>query len=127
MKKTLIIRILTSAILLLLVFGNVYAFGNGFNNDMIQYQPDENISQLKTPFAKVFNSAVLILRILSVGGVIFAGVKYMFADASKKSEIKQSMVYLVIGMVIVFAASIVVQYIVAVAGEIMFGKAQTGI
>lgn len=126
MKKTLIIRILTSAILLLLVFGNVYAFGNGFNNDMIQYQ-DENISQLKTPFAKVFNSVVLILRILSVGGVIFAGVKYMFADASKKSEIKQSMVYLVIGMVIVFAASIVVQYIVAVAGEIMFGKAPTGI
>ena len=126
MKKTLIIRILTSAILLLLVFGNVYAFGNGFNNDMIQYR-DENISQLKTPFTKVFNSAVLILRILSVGGVIFAGVKYMFADASKKSEIKQSMVYLVIGMVIVFAASIVVQYIVAVAGEIMFGKAPTGI
>ena len=127
MKKTLIIRILTSAILLLLVFGNVYAFGNGFNNDMIQYQDDENINQLKTPFAKVFNSAVLILRILSVGGVIFAGVKYMFTDASKKSEIKQSMVYLVIGMVIVFAASIVVQYIVAVAGEIMFGKAPTGI
>ena len=60
---------------------------------------------------KIWGVILVVLQIASVAGVIFAGVRYMFASADAKADLKKSMIHLVIGMIIVFGASTVVGFI----------------
>ena len=80
-----------------------------------KFTKGENIN---TSLKKVCASALLILQIASVGGIVFAGVRYMFASSETKADIKSSMIHLVIGMVIVFTASTIVNLIVDVFTQI---------
>lgn len=82
--------------------------GNEFDYSLV---PNDDFTQgeyVKRPIRRVWSSLILVLQAASVAGVIFAGVRYMFASAEKKADIKASMIHLVVGMVIVFAASSVV-------------------
>lgn len=80
-----------------------------------KFTKGENIN---ASLKKVCASALLILQIASVGGIVFAGVRYMFASSETKADIKSSMIHLVIGMVIVFTASTIVNLIVKVFTQI---------
>ena len=48
-----------------------------------------------------------IVQILSIAAVVFAGVRYMFASADQKADIKKSMGILAIGGILVFGATTV--------------------
>lgn len=60
---------------------------------------------------KVWSSVILIVQIVSVACVVIAGVRYMFASADKKADIKKGVMYLIIGAIFVFAASTVIRFI----------------
>lgn len=60
---------------------------------------------------KIWGVILVVLQVASIAGVIFAGVRYMFASADAKADLKKSMIHLVIGMIIVFGASTVVGFI----------------
>lgn len=60
---------------------------------------------------QIWGVVLVILQVGSIAGVIFAGVRYMFASADDRANLKKSMIYLVIGMVIVFGASSVVGFV----------------
>ena len=62
---------------------------------------------------------MLVLQVASVAAFVFAGVRYMFASAEAKANIKNSMMLLIIGAVIVFASSTVVGFIVQSAKEVL--------
>ncbi len=119
MNKVFVIKLFTVLMILSLIIGNmyVYGFGNGFDPSVV---PAENSSQklnnVNTAFGKVFNTVILILQVLSVGGIIFAGVKIMFTtNSADRADMFESMKFLIIGMVIVFGASSIIQFIVKVA------------
>lgn len=99
-------------VLLILVLSNVIfanGLGNGFDPNIV---PNQSInSSLKTPIDKVFGSVILILQILSVAGVIIAGVRYMFIAPDAKADIKKSLKLLIIGLVIVFGAATISEFI----------------
>lgn len=65
---------------------------------------------------KVFS---VIVQILSIGAVVFAGLRYMFASADKKADIKRGIIYLVSGSVIVFGSTFVIDFIVKAFEEII--------
>lgn len=91
--------------------------GNEFNYGEV---PSGSVDQkIKTPIQKLFSSILLILQIASVGGVAFAGVRYMFSSSEVKADIKNSMIHLVIGMIIVFAASTIINLIIDVFNDII--------
>ena len=58
------------------------------------------------------------MRILAVAAIVFAGVKYMFASAEGKADIKNGMIGLVIGAIMVFGASIVIDIIMTAAEQV---------
>ena len=66
----------------------------------------------------VWGTVLLILQILSVAAIVFACVKYMFAGADEKATIKNGLIVLVIGAVLVFGASTVVSLLINVVNEV---------
>lgn len=129
MNNKLVIRVLFVLIILSLIVGNIYVyasgtsgFGNGFDSSIVPGQNTSNdkLNNVNNAFGKVFNSVILILQVLSVGGIVFAGVRLMFAsNAATRADMLESMKFLIIGMVIVFGASSIIKFIVNAATDVM--------
>jgi len=60
-----------------------------------------------------------IVRYAAFGGILFLGLKYMFASAEGKSQLKTNMGGLVLGMVFVFLASKAVDFIISIGEGII--------
>lgn len=97
-------------------FGTIYAdsnFGGGFDPSVI---PDEEQSYAKTQIttvaSRIVNTVIPILQIASVAGVIVCGIRYMYANGEKKAIIKGGIMSVIIGLVLVFAASTIVQLVI---------------
>lgn len=60
-----------------------------------------------------------VVQILAVAVVVFAGLRYMFASADKRADIKKGMTYLVIGAILTFGASTISKFIVDAGKEII--------
>lgn len=105
-------------ILMLVVFlfnglSVVYAFlpSNPYDENKV----NENIAE-KTK--NIWTTITFIVQILAVGCVVFAGLRYMFASASQKADLKQGLKYLAIGAILVFCTITIVQFVVDFANEL---------
>lgn len=118
---TIVILVIT---LFLTLYPVVYAdFGEGFDSSKIAYDSSSNtdaVVKVTQPINKIFNTIVKILQILSIAGIILTGLRYMLTtDTLKKADFKESTMYLIIGMVIVFCASTIINFIVNAANEVI--------
>ena len=55
----------------------------------------------------------------TIAAVVFAGLRYMFASADQKADIKKSMGILAIGAVLVFGATLLIRLIGNTASNIL--------
>lgn len=78
-----------------------------------------SISKVDTSVKKVWGTVTTIVQILAFAAVIFAGLRYMFASADQKADIKKGLMMLALGSVLVFAASTVVQFVVNVGKDVL--------
>ena len=118
MKKNLL-RITFSLFLLSIILYNfsfIFAgFGYGFNEN---YIPSGNrITDLDTTANNIWATISAVLKILAIAGVIITGIKYMFSTFDAKAKIKESLPVLIIGIVIVFAGTTLVDFIVRVFND----------
>lgn len=60
---------------------------------------------LSVTFARVFTLIVLIGKVLTVAAAVYMGVKYIFAGAEAKAQLKQKSPALIIGVVLIFCAT----------------------
>lgn len=58
-----------------------------------------------------------IIQILAIAAIIIAGVRYMFASADTKADIKKQTIILVAGAILVFAAVPIAKFIGDVANN----------
>lgn len=93
------------------------SFGSGFDASVIPTGDD--VEEIKTPIGKVANTVILILQVLTVGGIIVTGIRYMFVGADAKTEIKKTLPFLIIGIIIVFAGPVVIEFITQVFSEMI--------
>ncbi len=66
----------------------------------------------------IWATVMTIMRVLAVGAIVYAGVKYMFASAESKADIKGGMIGLVVGAVLVFGATFLVDLLTNTANEL---------
>lgn len=92
--------------------------GTEFNYGQIPVSGNPMDNKLKKSFKNIWASLVTILQIAAVAGIVFAGVRYMFASAEAKADIKSSMIHLIIGMAIVFAASTLIKVVIEVFNQV---------
>ncbi len=79
----------------------------------------QGIGNVNTAVSSVWSTVLTVLQICAIAAIVFAGVKYMFASADGKAEIKNGMIGLVVGAILVFAASTVVQFIIDAGNSVI--------
>lgn len=116
MDKKMIYKIIPVVIVLLFIVTNVFGFGDGFDPNVVQ--TGNVVTKLKTPVRKIWGTVSLILQVCAVGGIVFTGVRYMFAGPDAKADMKKTLPFLIIGMVIVFASTYVIDFVVNIFEEV---------
>ena len=114
MKKYLIVGLL---MLVLFVSAQpVFATVDTPNNPYDPVIVDKNISKMA---GRVWNTVANIVRMVAVACIVFAGLRYMFSSADQKADIKQGLIYLAIGSVLVFGASYILEFVVKVFNDVV--------
>lgn len=108
--KKFMLRVMPIVLVALLIVGNVFAAVDIYN-------PSGSVGKIDQVVNNVWGTVLTVLRVLAVAAIVYAGVKYMFASADSKADIKGGMVGLVVGAILVFGASIVVQLIMDAANQ----------
>ncbi len=106
--KKFMLRVMPIVLVAVLVIG-----GNVFALD--PFNPSGHVGNVESAVNNIWGTVLTILRVLAVAAIVFAGVKYMFASAEGKADLKSGMIGLVVGAILVFGASIVVQLIMDAA------------
>lgn len=114
MKK--ILMSLPVIIAFAIIIANVFALDignvdNPFNNN------GQGIPDVDKAVKNIWSTVIIIVQILAVAAVVFAGLRYMFASADAKADIKRSMGMLAVGAIFVFAATTILQFVVKAAKE----------
>jgi|GEM_PF-832797 trbC/VIRB2 family len=121
-SKKIFLRVLPVLIVLMVVFTtNVFAAGTqeGFGSFTNNMTVTANKSgKTINSISNVWGIILTVLQVAAIAAVVFAGVRYMFASADSKADIKKQMIWLVIGAVLVFGASTVIQLITNFADDL---------
>lgn len=67
----------------------------------------------------VWSTLSVIIQILAIAAIVIAGVRYMFASANDKADIKKQTIVLVAGAALVFAAVPIAQFVAKAANDII--------
>lgn len=111
-----LIKVLSVVFVCMLVLTNVFALSiddvdKPFNSNGVA------IGQVEDAIGSVWATIVVIVQILAIAAVVFAGLRYMFASADTKADIKRSMGILAVGALLVFASTTIVSFIVKAGQE----------
>lgn len=120
-SKKIFLRVLPVLMVLMVMFtiaGNFVLANEPISTDFNGMTGGNGSAKLNNTAKNIWASVTLILQILAVAAIVFAGVRYMFASADAKADIKKQMIILVLGAVLVFAASTIINIIVNVTNEI---------
>ena len=111
MKK--LMKVLPVILVVALVLTNVFAFDK---NELTNSLGNKNgINSVNTLAKNIWGTVIVIVQILAVAAVVFAGLRYMFASADQKADIKKSMGILAVGAILVFAATTILSFIAGAA------------
>lgn len=98
--------------------------GKGLNSTVLDEVTNDNdtlFNKLSSPINKVYGSFMLICKILGAAGVVVNGVRYMYASSNDKAKIKQSLIFVVIGTIFIFAADVIIKIVTGSWGDISNG------
>ena len=121
-SKKILLRILP-----ILMFGLLLVTSNVFAAKVSAGDPagGSPISQIQTLGKNIWSTITVIVQIAAIAAIVFAGVRYMFASADDKADIKKQTVILIVGAALVFAAVPIAKFIQETAGS-MFNNARGG-
>ena len=115
MKKLL--KILPVIMVICFTFTSVFAISANDIDNKISGGTAAN--EITGAARNIWNTVVTIVQILAVAAVVFAGLRYMFASADQKADIKKSMGILAIGAVLVFGATLVLKLVAGAANSVL--------
>ena len=101
------------------VFADRRPLGSGF--DVNNVAKDENNADpvFTEQFNKIWNTFIYVARVAAFIGIFVIGLTYIFANADKKADIKKSLFPMLIGIVIFFGATFVIDFVKRVFFEIV--------
>ena len=111
MKKFMLRVMPIVLVALVIVGGNVWAI------DPVEPHGGTAITGITGVANNIWATVAAIVQILAVAAVIIAGVRYMFASADTKADIKQQTIILVVGAILVFAAVPILQFVQRIAED----------
>lgn len=67
----------------------------------------------------LWSNIELVANILAISGIVALGLKYMFAAADTKADIKKDMIPVVIGIVLIYSITNILSFLVTAGGQIL--------
>ncbi len=115
-NKKNVIKLLSILVLVIILESNfAYAeLGNGLNTNILNQVTTENYNvnePILNPVIKVAGTLLTLFQILGLGGVVYMGVKYMYAGAEDKGQIKKTLIWVVVGVMFLFGAPAIIRFI----------------
>lgn len=118
-SKKIILRILpVLLVMLLVVTTNVFAANDTPAISASNPQGGTAIGKITTLGGNIWSTVQVIVQIAAIAAIVFAGVRYMFASADDKANIKKQTVILIVGAALVFAAVPIASFIQSTAQQI---------
>ena len=119
-SKKILLAIIPVVLVLLVVSTNVFAVSDMFNMDSLNNAVSGGSASTNATNAVqgVWKTVLLIVQILAVAAIVIAGVRYMFASADAKADIKKQTITLVVGAVLVFGASGIITMITSISNDL---------
>lgn len=119
-SKKIFLRVLPVLMLAVMLISSnfIFAANEPISTDFSNLSGGSASNTLSKTTKNIWSTVTLILQILAVAAIVFAGVRYMFASADAKADIKKQLVILVLGAVLVFGASTIIQIIVKVTNDV---------
>lgn len=114
-SKKILLRILP-----ILMIGVLLVTSNVFAVSVTAGEPrgGQEITKITNVGGKIWQTITVVVQIAAIAAIVFAGVRYMFASADDKADIKKQTVILVVGAALVFAAVPIAKFIQATAKQI---------
>lgn len=83
-------------------------------NQNISAQDKQSFDQMLQPVLKIYNLVKYVASTIAVLVLLFAGVTYIISgnDPAKREQAKNMAMYVVIGLVVIWAAPLIVNFIV---------------
>ena len=116
-KKFILRAIPVLLLVIVLVASPIFANGDGIPTTMPS-SDNGSIGTVDNMATQVWGTVVTIAQIAAFAAIIFAGVRYMFASADDKANIKKQLVIIAVGAILVFGASTVVKILMNVLGDV---------
>jgi len=120
MKKVLI-RLCVVLFVVGIIFMNEYhifadgnSLGAGYNPDLVKPIGGDPIETKVTDIAKAIAN---IIRILTVAAVAIVGMKYMLADSQGRSKIKDNLIWILGGVLLVTSATVIIDKVADAASS----------
>lgn len=97
--------------LVTLLIACVFFFGWQYIRDIVLmsngtqlFISDPGDHSYKLLFARLLGVVTMIVKVAAIAGVIYVGVRYIFAGASGKADLKGKSVYFIIGIILTFCS-----------------------
>ncbi len=98
----------------------VFAAGEGDVDVNLDFTTDaSDNSNLGDLFSNVWGTVQTVASFIALIMVVFAGIRYMFASADQKADIKKQTIILIVGAIFIFAAGSIVNLIANAAQGII--------
>ena len=91
----------------------------GYNQNLVPGATNATGISIWATAKSVWATIAVIVQFICVGCMVFAGLRYMFASADQKADIKQGLIYLALGAFIVFGAISIIQLVSGSANSII--------
>ena len=99
---------------------NIFAsLGNGFNEDLYYDVAQENDTSVDGLVSKIGSTILLILQVSAICGVVFTGVKYMYADSNDKGKIKETLIWIIVGAIFFFFSPSLINFITDMSNNVI--------
>ena len=81
--------------------------------------PSGSASELEDTIGNAWATVAFVVQALSIGCIVVLGLRYMFASADKRADIKHGLTMVVIGSVFTFCAATVARFVVDAGSDIL--------
>ncbi len=108
----------------IMIFGNFanYCYALTANDEPIStsvsVSGNEVVSGITKPMSRIWTTIIKVVQVAAFAGIIFVGIRYMFLSADKKSDIKQSLIIVIIGIILIFGAEPLVKIIYKIVDQL---------
>ncbi len=120
--KKILIRLFVVLFVLGAIFLNEIQFvnaeesnlGSAFNPNLL---PQKRDTEIEGKIEDIAIQIAKIIRIFTVAGVAIVGLKYMLSDSQGRSKIKDNLIWMLIGVLLVTSATVIIQKVAQASKE----------